>query len=60
METVDGELSEIVHMPEVELYEKDVTLIVERSVKNINAANNPRDFLHADIEKIIKRSFKVL
>lgn len=46
-------------VPDVKLHKKDIELIVERSVKNVNAATNPHDFTPADIERIIKQSFTI-
>ncbi len=50
---------ETVQIPEVEIREKDIPLIVERGEKNINAPTNPRDFSPADIEGIVRESFKI-
>ncbi len=44
---------------DVEVHEEDIKIIVERSTKNINASTNPKDFLPADIENIIRQSFKI-
>jgi alcohol dehydrogenase class IV len=51
---------EIVQIPEVEVRAKDIPLIVERGERNINALTNPRNLSHADIERIVRRSFKII
>jgi len=44
----------------IEIKGKDIHLLAERSVNNVNALTNPRDFTLADIEDIIKNSFNVM
>ncbi|MEA1964808.1 MAG: iron-containing alcohol dehydrogenase [Candidatus Aerophobetes bacterium] len=44
----------------IEVKEEDIQLLAKRSVNNVNALTNPRDFTLADIEDIIRSSFNVV
>jgi alcohol dehydrogenase class IV len=48
------------NLPEVEVLEEDVEIIVARSMENVNAATNPREISHRAVEGIIRRSFNLL
>jgi alcohol dehydrogenase class IV len=48
------------YIKEVEIYENDISLIVERSARNVNAFTNPKDFSFHQIEHVIRESFKVI
>jgi len=44
----------------IEIKEKDIHLLAERSANNVNALTNPGDFTLTDIENIIRSSFNVV
>jgi alcohol dehydrogenase class IV len=60
IENTSSEAAKRLGIPEINVKEEDINLLVKRSSNNVNAATNPRDFNFADIEAIIRNSFKIV
>jgi len=59
-EIIDEELFLKLGMSKIEIKEKDIHLLAKRSMDNVNALTNPREFTLNDIEDIIRNSFKLV
>jgi alcohol dehydrogenase class IV len=57
MRIIHGRVSATPKVPDVEILEGEIDLIVARSMANVNAAANPRAIAPDAVEKIIRRSF---
>ncbi len=60
IENTSSEAAKRLGIPIIEVKEEDINLLVKRSANNVNAATNPRDFSFADIDAIIRNSFKIV
>ncbi len=52
-------VSSTLKLPEVEVLEEDVKIIVTRSMENVNASTNPKEITPSAVEAIIRRSFNL-
>lgn len=49
-----------ISIPEIKIREKDLDLLFKRSMNNVNAYTNPRDFSLTDIKNIVINSFSIV
>ena len=47
-------------IPEIKIREKDLALLIKRSMNNVNAYTNPRDFTLNDIKNLVRNSFNIV